>query len=400
MSIVDWILIGALVLFALAGWFRGFVAGLLSFIGFLGGGLAAAFILPSVLDSFIDTEWLTIAAVAFGVLITALIGQFAASLLGRRLRDGITWRPVRLVDNIAGAALNVFAFAAVVWIIASALAYLPIGPVSQQVTQSRVLVALDSVVPVQARNAFSSLRSIVGQTSVPRVFSGLAQITGPDVPPPDPAAITRKVDEDREAVVQVSGETPECASGVTGSGFVIGDGLVMTNAHVVAGVDAPEVRVRQGDRPQQATVVHFDPSTDIALLSVPGLESGALRFADEPAQSGDPAVVAGFPQSGPYRTEPVRIRTTVRAVGDDIYGQAGVEREVYAFRGLVLPGNSGGPLLAPTGRVLGMVFGADEEAESTGYALTVAELRAAVEEWRAAGTGDRGVDTGSCRIRD
>lgn len=394
MSIVDWILIGALILFALAGWFRGFVAGLLSFIGFLGGGLAAAFILPTVLDSFIDTEWLTIAAVAFGVLITALIGQFAASILGRRLRDGITWRPVRLIDNIAGAALNVFAFAAVVWIIASALAYLPIGPVSEQVTQSRVLVALDSVVPAQARNAFSSLRSIVGQTSVPRVFSGLAQITGPDVDPPDPAAITRRVDDARESVVQVSGETPECSSGVTGSGFVIEDGLVMTNAHVVAGVDTPQVRVRQGDRPERATVVYFDPATDIALLSVPGLSSSPLRLADESAQSGDPAVVAGFPSSGPYRTEPVRIRTTVRAVGDDIYGQAGVEREVYAFRGVVLPGNSGGPLLAPNGRVLGMVFGADEEAESTGYALTAAPLRAALEEPRSGL-----VDTGSCRIR-
>lgn len=395
MSIVDWVLIGALVVFALAGWFRGFVAGLLSFIGFLGGGLAAAFILPTVLDTFIDTEWLLIAAVAFGVLITALIGQFAASILGRRLRDGITWHPARLVDNIAGAALNVFAFAAVVWIIASALAYLPIGPVSEQVTQSRVLVALDSVVPVQARNAFSSLRSIVGQTSVPRVFSGLAQITGPDVPAPDPAAITRKVDDDRDSIVQVSGDTPECASGVTGSGFVIDDGLVMTNAHVVAGVDAPEVRVRQGDRPERATVLYFDPSTDIALLAVPGLASVPLRLADETAQSGDPAVVAGFPQSGPYRTEPVRIRTTVRAVGDDIYGQAGVEREVYVFRGLVMPGNSGGPLLAPNGRVLGMVFGADEEAESTGYALTAKELQDALDAPRS-----RSVDTGSCRIRD
>jgi S1-C subfamily serine protease len=394
-SIVDWVLIGALVVFALAGWFRGFVAGLLSFIGFLGGGLAAAFVLPGILDSFIETEWLLIAAVAFGVLITALIGQFAASILGRRLRDGMTWQPVRLIDNIAGAALNVFAFAAVVWIIASALAYLPVGPVSEQVTQSRVLVALDSVVPVQARNAFSSLRSIVGQTSVPRVFSGLAQITGPDVSAPDPATITRKIDDARESVVQVSGETPECASGVTGSGFVVDAGIVMTNAHVVAGVDTPQVRVRQGDRPERATVVYFDPSTDIALLAVPGLSSPPLRLAAAPAGSGDPAVVAGFPSSGPYRTEPVRIRTTVRAVGDDIYGQAGVEREVYAFRGVVLPGNSGGPLLAPNGRVLGLVFGADEEAESTGYALTVNELQEALEAPQS-----RRVDTGSCRIRD
>lgn len=395
MTIVDWVLIGALVVFAIAGWFRGFVAGLLSFIGFLGGGLAAAFLLPGLLDPLIEAEWLKVAAVALGVLIVALIGQFAASILGQRLRGGITWRPVRLVDNVAGAALNVFAFAAVVWIIASALAYLPVSLVSEQVTTSRVLVALDSVVPPQARNAFASLRTLVGQTEVPRVFSGLAQITGPDVEPPDPASVTAPVDDVRGSVVQISGETPECGSGVTGTGFVIDDALVITNAHVVAGVDGPQVRIRLGDQPMRASVVHFDPEIDIALLSVPQLEAAPLPLAREPARSGEPAAVAGFPESGPYRVEPARIRTVVRALGDDIYGQAGIEREVYAFRGTVLPGNSGGPLLRPDGRVLGMVFGADEEAEATGYALTVTEIVEALQAPRAGA-----VDTGSCRVRD
>ncbi len=395
MTIVDWVLIGALLVFAVAGWFRGFVAGLLSFVGFLGGGLAAAFILPGLIDRFVETEWLKVAAVAGGVLIVALIGQFAASILGQRLRDRITWRPVRLVDNIAGAALNVFAFAAVVWIIASALAYLPVSLVSEQVTQSRVLVALDSVVPPQARNAFTSLRTLVGQTDVPRVFSGLAQITGPDVDSPDPASVTAAVDRARESIVEVSGDTPECSSAVTGTGFVIRPGLVITNAHVVAGVDEPVVRVRLGDRPMRASVVHFDPQVDIALLSVPQLEARALDLAQAPAASGQAAAVAGFPDSGPYRVEPARIRTTVRAVGDDIYGQSGVEREVYAFRGVVLPGNSGGPLLDEDGRVLGMVFGAADEADDTGYALTATELDRALDAPR------RGLaDTGSCRIRD
>lgn len=395
MTVVDWVLIGALVVFAIAGWFRGFVAGLLSFIGFLGGGLAAAFVLPGIVDGLIDAEWLQVAAVALGVLIVALIGQFAASMLGQRLRSGITWRPVRLVDNVAGAALNVFAFAAVVWIIASALAYLPVSVVSEQVTSSRVLVALDSLVPPQARNAFGSLRALVGQTDVPRVFSGLAQITGPDVDPPDPAAVTEAVDEARDSIVLVTGEAPECSSSVTGSGFVIEPGLVMTNAHVVAGIDSPAVRVRQGDELLRASVVYFDPQVDIALLSVPALDSAPLPLAVESARSGDSAVLAGFPESGPYRAEPARIRTLVRALGDDIYGQAGVEREVYVFRGVVLPGNSGGPLMTPDARVLGMVFGADEQAENVGYALTVAALQRALAEPR------RGLaDTGSCRLAE
>ena len=397
MNLVDWVLIGAVIVFALAGWHRGFVAGLLSFAGFLGGGLAAAFLLPSVVDALIDTEWMRALALGLGVLVSALLGQFAASVLGDRLRGGITWKPARVVDNVAGAGLNVVALAVVTWIIASALAYVPLSLVSQQVTESRVLVALDSIVPVPARNAFGDLRDLVGTTSVPRIFSGLAQITGPDVDPPDAAFVTLEIDEARESVVQVSGATPECDAAVTGSGFAISPDLVLTNAHVVAGVAEPMVRVRLADPGLAATVVYFDPATDIAVLAVPGLGARPLVLAKESARSGDPAVIAGFPESGPFRPEPARVRAEVTALGDDIYGDAGVERQVYAVRGTVLPGNSGGPLLRPDGFVLGMVFGADDEAEATGYALTADELRPAIE---AALSSPRAVDTGTCRIRD
>ena len=397
MNLVDWVLIGAVIVFALAGWHRGFVAGLLSFAGFLGAGLAAAFLLPSVVDALIDTEWLRALALGLGVLVSALLGQFAASVLGDRLRGGITWKPARVVDNVAGAGLNVVALAVVTWIVASALAYVPLTLVSQQVTESRVLVALDSIVPVPARNAFGDLRDLVGTTSVPRIFSGLAQITGPDVDPPDAAFVTLEIDEARESVVQVSGETPECGSAVTGSGFAISPDLVLTNAHVVAGVEEPRIRVRLADPGLPATVVYFDPATDVAVLAVPGLGARPLVLAKESARSGDPAVIAGFPESGPFRAEPARVRAEVTALGDDIYGDAGVERQVYAVRGTVLPGNSGGPLLRPDGFVLGMVFGADDEAEATGYALTADELRPAIE---SAFSSPRAVDTGTCRIRD
>lgn len=396
MNLVDWVLIGAVIVFALAGWRRGFVAGLLSFVGFLGGGLLAAFVLPEIVDLMIGPQWLRAVAVVVGVLISALIGQFALSMLGDRLRHRMTWRPVRFVDNAAGAALNVLALAVVVWIIASAVAFLPMSLVSQQVTESRVLVALDSLVPPPARNAFGDLRDLVGSTSVPRIFSGFAAANGPEVDPPDPASVTAEVDDARESVVQVSGETPECRSAVTGSGFVVAPGRVVTNAHVVAGVDGPVVRVRLSDPGLEATVVYFDPVADIAVLDAPGLLAEPLPLTAETAETGDPAVIAGFPESGPFRAEPARVRTTVTAVGDDIYGSAGVEREVYVVRGTVLPGNSGGPLLRPDGAVLGLVFGADDEAESVGYALTADEIREALSSVRGSGP----VDTGSCEIRD
>lgn len=395
MNVVDWVLIGAVIVFALAGWHRGFVAGLLSFVGFLGGGLAAAFLLPEILDRLVETDWLRVLLLGIGVLVLALVGQFAASILGERIRDTLTWRPVRVLDNLAGAGLNVLALAVVTWIIASAVAFLPVTLVSQQVTESKVLVALDSIVPVPARNAFSDLRALVGTTEVPRIFSGLAQVTGPDVDEPDPASVTVEVDRARESIVQVTGDTPDCSASVSGSGFVAAPGRVLTNAHVVAGVQEPIVRVRQSDPGLPATVVYFDPATDIAVLEVPGLQSPPLPLAADLARSGDPAVIAGFPESGPFRVEPARVRTLVTAVGDDIYGDAGVERQVYAVRGTVLPGNSGGPLLRPDGSVVGMVFGAEEDAEETGYALTNDELRPVL-----ASAGDRRVDTGSCRIRD
>ena len=397
MNVVDWVLIGAVIVFALAGWHRGFVAGLLSFVGFLGGGLLAALLLPGVIEAAVETEWLRVAAVGTAILGCALLGQFAATILGESLRGRLTWRPVRVVDNVAGAGLNVLALAVVAWIVASALAYLPVTLVSQQVTESRVLVALDALVPAPARNAFGGLRDLVGSTSVPRIFSGLAQITGPDVDPPDPAAVTEEVDRARGSIVQVYGDAVSCGESVSGSGFAVARDRVLTNAHVVAGLDDVRVRVRLDEAGLRATVVYFDPAVDVAVLAVPGLDARPLALVPELARSGDDAVIAGFPQSGPYRNEPARIRSVVTAVGDDIYGDAGVEREVYALRGTVLPGNSGGPLLRPDGLVLGLVFGASDDAEETGYALTADEVRSAV----AAGfEATVPVATGSCELRD
>ncbi len=397
MNIVDWVLIGALIVFAIAGWRRGFVAGVLSFAGFLGGGLLGAFILPPILANTGLSDIARGFAVAGGVLVLALAGQLGASILGSMLRGSMTWQPARVVDNAAGAALNILALAVVTWIVASAIAYLPASSVSQQMTESKVLVALDSIVPPQVRNAFGSLRDLVSSTAVPRVFSGFAQITGPDVAEPDAAVDSLPIAAARDSILRVSGNTPQCRGSVTGSGFAFGPNRVLTNAHVVAGVPSPIVQVRLGDEGLPATVVYFDSQTDVAVLDVPGLDARPLQFSADPAQSGDSAVIAGFPEGGPFRAEPARVRTVVTARGDDIYGNAGVDREVYVVRGTVLPGNSGGPLLDLDGRVLGMVFGSDEQLASVGYALTAAQLEPAVQ---ASADRTEAVDTGTCNLRN
>jgi len=396
MSIVDWVLIGAVVIFAWAGWRQGFVAGLLSFAGFLGGGLTAAFWLPNLVERTVASGPLRGILVGAGVLACALAGQFLTSMLGRALRNRLSWKPIRFADNLAGSALNILALAVVVWIIASALAYLPETTVSQQVRQSQVLITLDKAVPDQARNAFGGLRDLVGTTAMPRVFSGFAEVIGPDVDDPDPA-IVDELGPVRASIVRITGDAAACDTTVNGSGFVYAPRYVLTNAHVVAGVRRPGVQQRLNDPPLASRVVLFDPKLDVAVLHVPDLQAPSLPFATDPAASGDSAVAAGFPGLGGFRITPVRIRTMLDARGDDIYGTPGVQREVYAFRGDVRPGNSGGPLLNATGGVLGLVFAAGRSDATTGFALTVQQIDPLAAA--AIGRTER-VATGDCLLAD
>lgn len=396
MNIVDWVLVGAVIVFAWAGWRQGFVAGVLSFAGFLGGGLAAAFMLPRLSPSFTDNPVLRVGIVVLGVVIAAFVGQFLASLIGRRLHQAITWRPARLVDNAAGATLAVAALAVMAWIVASAVAFVPQLPMAAQIQQSRLLVIVDTAVPNQVRDAFVGIRNMVSSADVPHVFSALGTLPGPNVKLPDPKSVLGgAVTDARPSVVRVTGDSKECGMSVSGSGFVYSPEHVLTNAHVVAGITEPEIQVKLSQPLLSASVVLFDPQLDIAVLRVPGLDAPSLEFDADPAQTGDDAVIAGFPAGGPYDIAAARIRDVINARGDDIYGKSGVEREVYSFRGNVRHGNSGGPLLTSSGEVLGMIFASG--TDRTGYALTADQLRLASN--RGVRT-DKPVSTGSCRIHE
>lgn len=395
MPILDIILVGAVIVFAWAGWRKGFVAGVLSLVGFLGGGILGALVLPSAADAFTQNEFVKVIIVLVGIIACAVIGQLLATILGSRIRSALTWKPIRYVDNAAGAVVNVIALALVVWIIAMVASVVPSSAVTNQVNSSRMIVTLDSLMPAQVRNVFSGARNLVSQTDVPRVFAGIAQVTGPQVPPPDDGIASGIAEAVRGSIVRVSGSTPECDGGVSGSGFVIAPEIVATNAHVVAGVERPLVRLRASDSLLPGTVIHFDPNLDIALIDVPGLRQPALPLLKVKAATGDDAVVAGFPESGPFVAQAARVRALMNAVGDDIYGTAGVEREIYVLRTSVRPGNSGGPLVDGDGRVMGMVFGSDKGEEQTAYAISARHLRDAVD-----GSGSERVDTGTCRLAD
>ena len=330
------------------------------------------------------------------ILLSALLGQALTSILGRWLRDAITWKPARLVDNVLGAALNVLALAVMTWILASAVAMLPRTEATSMIQQSKVVTTLDAIVPDQVRDAFLHLRDAVGESSLPRVFSTLAEIVGPEVAEPDAALVNSPaMQQAAGSVARIVGVAPKCSTSLSGSGFFVGQGFLLTNAHVVAGVTDPEVQV--GEQRWPASVVYFDPQLDVAALRIDAISVPALALRTTPPESGSDAVAIGYPGGGDLQILPARVRALVNARGDDIYGKSGVQRQVITFRGNVIPGDSGGPLLAPDGAVLGMVFGSGIGDASTGFAIASSELKPAI----IAGSSAReAVSTGTCVVRD
>lgn len=379
MNVLDVLLLLAAVWFAVVGFRQGFVVGVLSVIGFVGGGLVALYLLPVVWNRLSDgadpgTAGV-IAAVAI-VIVCASVGQALTTHVGNRLRGHITWSPARALDATGGALVNVLAMLLVAWLIGSALATTTLPTVAKEVRGSRVLQGVSEVLPDQADTWFTDFSGVLAQQGFPQVFAPFDRESITEVPAPDPALVnSAAVAEARRSIVRVAGTAPSCGKVLEGTGFVYDPGKVVTNAHVVGGVSEPTVQVGGEGRLYDATVVLYDWERDVAVLDVPELDAPALEFTEEPASTGDDAIVAGFPESGPFDVRAARIRERMEAGGPDIYRRGTVRREVYSLYATVRQGNSGGPLLAPDGRVYGVVFAKSLDDDNTGYALTYAEVR-------------------------
>jgi S1-C subfamily serine protease len=254
---------------------------------------------------------------------------------------------------------------------------------------------IDRLVPAHFDDLAVDFRQAVSTSAFPRVFEGVRPEPLVPVPPPNAEAMLPAVQNRvRRSVVKVTGDAPTCDRGQEGSGAVIAPERVITNAHVVAGVRNPVVQLAGQRRQYRATVVLFDPRTDVAVLAVPRLPAPALPLGGELGR-GDDAVVAGYPGNGPYTAVPARIRARLSATGEDIYGAAGAVRQVYSLYTTVEQGNSGGPLLSIDGELAGVVFAKSLDDADTGYALTLTEVAAEI----AAGiTADARVDTAGCTV--
>jgi S1-C subfamily serine protease len=360
-TFLDFVLLGVLALMALGGFRRGLIVGLLSLGGLVAGAIIGARIGPQLVGD--ESRWLPVATLG-GALVGAALLQSGAVLAGRSLRTVLAIGPLRMLDAIGGAALGVATGLVFCWVLGAALLYLPGQTELRRYAQeSAILSTLNHEFPPQR------LMDALSRVDPFAVLAG----PGANVPQPD-ALILRDPDvaAARESVLRVTGYA--CGLGIEGSGWIAAPGLVVTNAHVVAGVDTPRVDRRDG-RFRDASVVYFDARNDLAVLRVGGLGGRPLALAD-PARGVNVAVL-GFPQNGPYRAIPARLGATVTSVGRDAYGRFPVPRTVTTMRGVVRSGNSGGPAVDAAGRVRTTVF-ARRAGGDGGYGVPVERIREAL----------------------
>jgi S1-C subfamily serine protease len=364
---LDWIIVAFASILAFFGFRQGFIVGALSFCGFVAGAFLGTRLGPLLLPRGSSSPY----APAFGLLGALFGGAIMASGLeglGFRLRRTLIIPGMGLLDGALGAALGAALALGIVWI-AAAVA----GQMSGQdqlradIQRSAILRKLNQVLPPSG----SILNALARLDPIP-------SITGPspDVAAPEPAiAHAAGVRAASRSVVRVDGTA--CGLAIEGSGWVAGPDVVVTNAHVVAGEQDTTVEVGGQSPSLPAQAIEFDPTDDLAMLYVPGLDLPPLSLAGSPA-SGTPGAILGYPENGPFDVQPGRIGRTQEVITQNAYGQGPVSRLLTPLRGLVRPGNSGGPLVDDEGRVLTTVFAATVDASPQGGYGVANETVAAV----------------------
>ena len=391
MSVIDIVLLVAALLFAITGWRRGLVYGLLSLVGFLTGAAVGLWIAPKVVDSWQDGLPKALTALAI-VFVFAALGQVLVGMVGRRLQGAVTWGPMVKLNNIGGAALSVFTMLLVVWFLAGVYATGNSSSLARDVRQSQVIGAFDSLMPLEAYTVTGQIESMYSKTGFPTVFTGLGPEPIKTIGAPDSAILRNEaVVQAAAQTVKILGQAPTCNVGLEGSGFAFAPGRILTNAHVVAGVKSIQVVTEDGSA-VDGEVVYFDPDMDLAVIDAPDLAVRPLTFSDSAAR-GDNVAVMGYPENGGLEATPARIRDELVAPGNDIYGEGTVVREILSLRANVRPGNSGGPVVNKDGQVVGVVFAASLDQDDTGYAMTSRQVASAVAEGL---TADNPVSTGPC----
>ncbi|MEU7060564.1 MarP family serine protease [Streptomyces sp. NPDC046197] len=389
MDLLDLLLLLVIVGYAASGYRRGLVAGCVSLAGFVGGAAVGVWILPWVMDFVTRGSTAATVTAVVTVLVPAAVGHELAGRLALRLRGELDRGPLRVADGVGGAAANALAVLIVAWVAASVLGASSSPLVTTAIRDSKLLGAVQTAMPDTTPAWFSRATSALTEAGFPQVFNPFENEPAAGVAKPSGDSVTASATNAAKlSTVKIEGTSGN--QGREGSGFVFAPRHVMTNAHVVAGIDSPTVRIGGVGHSYEARVVLFDPDRDVAVLYVPGLHAPVLRF-DGSAARGDSAVVAGYPQDGGLNLQAATVANRIRATGQNIYNDGTVTREIYSIRSTVRPGNSGGPLLTRDGRVFGVVFARSTSDDETGYVLTAGEVapdaRRAASATAPVGTG-------------
>lgn len=386
MTALDWIIVVFTLALASYGYLQGFIVGALSLVGFALGAVLGTRLGPALLphgsaSPYAPVFGLAGAVFAGGVLAAGFEG------VGSVVRRVLRVPGLGLLDGVLGALLTGCVALGIAWIAGAAAVQAPgAARIRTEVQRSAILQKLNDLLPPSGPILHALAR-----------FDPLPSVRGPgaNVPPPR-GAIARdpQVRAAGRSTVRVLGTA--CGLGVEGSGWVAGGGLVVTNAHVVAGEDDTTVELGGTGARLDAVPVAFDPRNDVAVLLVRGLGGRGLRLAGA-VGSGRAAAVLGYPENGPFRIRAARLGSTRRVLTQDAYGRGPVSREVTSFRGVVQHGNSGGPLVDDQGRVAGTVFAATSDARFRGgFAVPNSATRLALARGRARGARGRSVSTEEC----
>jgi S1-C subfamily serine protease len=376
---IDWIIVALVLLSASAGYFQGFLVGAATLAGFAGGLLLGARLGGALVAAGSRSPYAPlfalVGALAGGVVLGGLL-----EVAGHGLRRRLTAPSLGVADGVAGAVLAGAVALGFAWL-AGAVALQTPGArqFRRDIQRSLILRRLNDALPPSGIVLHALAR-----------FDPFPTIQGPstEVAPPRAAiARDRDVRAATASVVRIRGTA--CGLGVEGSGWIAATGVVVTNAHVVAGEHDTTVQARGKGPSLPATPVAFDTHDDIAVLRVASLPGPPLRLASE-GRPGAEAAVLGFPENGPFDVRPARVGVTQTVISQDAYGRGPVRRRMTPFRGIVRPGNSGGPLVGADGRVLATVFAATRGSPRGGYAVPGGVVRQVLD-----GIGGR-VSTGPC----
>jgi S1-C subfamily serine protease len=387
MNVVDLVLLAVVAMAAIQGLRLGAVMQVLSFGGFWIGLFLGA-LLASVTVRWVHSPagrtTVSLGTMLGTAMMLGLVGRIAGATLFRRVHRG------RLggVDSALGVVVAVVASLLAAWMVASTLVNSSYVRLNASIADSRIIRSLDSVLPAPP-SVFSSVQGFLSSEGFPPVFAQLAPVSAGPVVLPSSDKVLAAVTAGGPSTVKIVGVG--CGDIQEGSGFVVAPGLVVTNAHVVAGVDHPTVQDSTGTH--QTTVVLFDSSFDLAVLRADGLNDPPLNLDPTEVSRGAQAAVLGYPGGGPFNVVPAGVMAVFPAEGRDIYGQGLTVRDVYEIEAVVRPGNSGGPLVQPDGQVIGVVFSRSTTNGNIGYVLTSPGVLSRVQR---AQTMTGSVGTGAC----